>query len=137
MGTQDQRWSNFAPGHPAMVWLALVFVILASGTGSAAAQARGHQPPNLDGYLVVGEEDADGDGDGKNETHITRYRNTAGDRVFSMTTKDRMWAWSLESGPAGGSDPSRNYVICDSDCDGAFDELYGLSDSFHVPDCLK
>jgi hypothetical protein len=47
----------------------------------------------------------------------------AGDSVFSMTTKGGLWAWSLASGPAGGTDPSRNYMIRHSDCDGAFDEL--------------
>jgi hypothetical protein len=28
-------------------------------------------------------------------------------------------------------------VIRDSNCDGSFDEVYGLDDEFHVPDCVK
>jgi hypothetical protein len=28
-------------------------------------------------------------------------------------------------------------VIRDSNCDGTFDERYGLDEQFHVPDCLK
>ena len=89
-------------------------------------------------YKDASEEDGDGDGDGVKETHILRYRNVAGDGVFSMTTKDRLWAWSLESHSSGGeAAPDRSYVIRDSDCDGTFDERYSLEEQFHVPDCLK
>jgi len=107
--------------------------------GQAPATEMGHyQAPDLSTFLLIGEDDGDGDGDGVNETHIRHYKNPAGDKVFSMTTKGRLWAWSLESGSGPGSaDPTRNYVIRDSDCDGTFDEVYGLDDEFHVPDCLR
>ena len=47
-----------------------------------------------------------------------------------------MWAWSLETKGDSINGP-KNYVIRDSDCDGVFDEVYGLDDKFTVPDCLK
>ena len=137
MAPEYRHRNPLAPRRQAAFWPALVLLILAGGAGIAAAQGGAHRVPDLAGFLLYAEEEADGDGDGTKETHIVRYRNSAGDSVFSMTTKGRLWAWSLESGPAGGTDPSRNYVIRDSDCDGAFDELYGLSDQFQVPDCLK
>lgn len=132
-----RHWSPATPRSSAAVWAALAWVILCCTTGPAVARGGVWSPPDLAGFLLYAEEDADGDGDGNKETHIVRYRNSAGDSVFSMTTKGGLWAWSLASGPTGGTDPSRNYVIRDSDCDGAFDELYGLSDQFQVPDCLK
>ena len=61
--------------------------------------------------------------------------NTSGDSIVSFTSNERLWGWSLdtrdsETGP-------ENYVIRDSNCDGIFDEVYGLDDEFHVPACLK
>jgi hypothetical protein len=64
-----------------------------------------------------------------------QYVNTSADSLFSMTTKGHTWAWSLDTHDSD-SGPS-NYVIRDSDCDGSFDEVYGLDEEFHVPDCLK
>jgi hypothetical protein len=93
-------------------------------------------PPGLDGFSLHGEEERDGDGDGTNETHIKRYYNPAGDSIFNMTTKGRLWAWSRSSA-AGVDGPLSSYVIRDSNCDGVFDERYGLDDEFHVPECLK
>ena len=52
-----------------------------------------------------------------------------------MTTRDRLWAWSLNT--RDNDSGVRNYVIRDSNCDGVFDEVYGLDDEYHVPDCLK
>ncbi|MGE5154943.1 MAG: hypothetical protein ACM3ST_13125 [Bdellovibrio bacteriovorus] len=88
-------------------------------------------------FLLISEEDGDGDDDGVKETHILRYRNLDGDSIFSMTTKGRLWAWSLESVGSPALSGSGNYVIRDSDCDGIFDERYGLDEEFRVPDCLK
>jgi hypothetical protein len=65
----------------------LVLLGLSGAPAGTAGHNGGHQPPNIGGYLLVGEEDTDGDGDGKTETHILRYQNAAGDRVFSMITK--------------------------------------------------
>ena len=106
--------------------------------GPAAAMQRGADlpPPNLDDYVVIDDELADGDGDGVKETQIRHYGNLAGDRIFSMTSDGILWAWSLE-GHGGGGDPEHNYVIRDSDCDGAFDERYGLDEEFNVPECAK
>jgi hypothetical protein len=98
-------------------------------------QASQFTPPNLDGFDMDAERDSDGDGDGVNETHIKQYLNSNGDSVVSMTTRGRLWAWSLNS--LDNESPLRNYVIRDSNCDGIFDEIYGLDDEFHVPACLK
>jgi len=94
-------------------------------------------PPTVDGFILQSKSEGDGDGDGINETHIMRYRNLSGDRLFSMTTRGKLWAWSLETHAGGDAGATGNYVIRDSNCDGIFDERYGLDDDFHVPDCLK
>jgi len=116
------------------VLAALTVVVF--GKAIAPESKQIYQPPSLDGFILLQEEDGDGDGDGVKETHIVRYRDMAGNAVFSMTTKGRLWAWSRED-HAGGTDLGRNYVIRDSNCDGKFDERYGLDEGFHVPDCLK
>jgi hypothetical protein len=102
---------------------------------SGIAQATPFTPPALEGFNLHDERDADGDGDGKNETRIGQYLNANGDSLVSFTSNGRVWAWSLDTrdsdiGP-------ENYVIRDSDCDGTFDEVYGLDDEFLVPDCVK
>ncbi len=106
---------------------------LALTTGQAVAEQ--FVPPKLDGFNLHAESDADGDGDGKNETHIKQYFNASGDSIVSMTTKGRLWAWSLDT--RENDSAVRNYVIRDSNCDGVFNEIYGLDDDFHIPDCLK
>jgi len=91
-------------------------------------------------FLLINGEYADGDGDGVKETHIEHYQDVAGDKIFSMTTKGRLWAWSLKMQGSDGAEPGAggwNYVIRDSNCDGVFDERYRLDEEFHVPDCLK
>ncbi|MDX2456512.1 MAG: hypothetical protein QNL87_03305 [Gammaproteobacteria bacterium] len=114
----------------------LAIILLVSMTGMLqVSQAAQFTPPELEGFNLHDERDADGDGDGKNETQIRHYLNANGDSLASFTSNERIWAWSLdtrddESGP-------RNYVIRDSDCDGIFDEVYGLDDEFHVPDCTR
>jgi hypothetical protein len=112
---------------------------LAAAGGSALAMESGeYPPPDIRQFLLIAEQDGDGDGDGVEETHIRRYMSSAGDRVFSMTTGGRLWAWSLDAhGSAGAADPARDYVIRDSDCDGTFDERYRLDEEFEVPACLK
>lgn len=100
-----------------------------------AAHASQFTPPDLTGFNLESEREADGDGDGVNETLIKQYLNDAGDSVVSMSTKGRLWAWSLNTQDNQSS--VRNYVIRDSNCDGIFDEIYGLNDEFHVPACLK
>lgn len=102
---------------------------------TAQMQAGQYQPPSLDGFNLHAERDGDGDGDGVNETHMKQYFNTSGDSIVSMTTKGRVWAWSLDT--RENDSGVRNYVIRDSNCDGVFNEVYGLDDEFHVPDCLK
>jgi hypothetical protein len=118
---------------------AAIATVLASGQ-VLAFETGYFSSPDMSEFLLVSEEDGDGDGDGDgiNETRIRHYRNVAGDKVFSMTTKDRLWAWSVESRASSGEvNLDRNYVIRDSDCDGLFDERYSLDEQFHVPDCLK
>ena len=99
------------------------------------AEAEQFDSPSLDGFNVHSERDGDGDGDGVNETRIKRYMNQNGDSLVSMTTKGRLWAWSLDT--RDDDVGTRNYVIRDSNCDGVYDEVYGLDDDFHVPECLK
>lgn len=117
------------------VLAALPMVIIAILTAPLFALAGNFTPPGMEGFSLHSERDADGDGDGVNETHILQYANTHGDSLFSMTSKGRTWAWSLDTRDSG-SGPD-NYVIRDSDCDGSFDEVYGLDEEFHVPDCVK
>ena len=111
-------------------WVALAALIIPLQPILAAQ----FEPPDMEGFLLHDERYADGDGDNVNETHVQHYLNPNGNSVFSMTTNGRLWAWSLdtrddESGP-------NNYVIRDSNCDGIFDEVYGLADEYHVPDCV-
>lgn len=112
-------------------------LLLAVAVGGLIPPAVAHSfpPPQLDGFSKYSERDADGDGDGVKETRIEKYVNQAGDSIVSMTTKGRLWAWSLDS--VDNESATHNYVIRDSDCDGIFDEVYGLDEEFHVPDCLK
>ena len=92
--------------------------------------------PELNDYALHNESDEDGDGDGVNETHVRRYINSKGDSAFSMTTNDKLWAWSLDTKAGDDADIKNNYVIRDSNCDGIFDERYSLNAEFHVPTCL-
>ena len=115
----------------AVVSLGLAGLLFTAGPVRAAQ----FTPPDLEGFNLHDERDADGDGDGKNETQISQYLNANGDSLASFTSNGRLWAWSLDTrdsdiGP-------KDYVIRDSDCDGTFDEVYGLDDEFHVPDCVK
>ena len=113
-------------------WFGLAIVTVSLFSPLYAGQFT---PPDLAGFTLHDEREADGDGDGVNETHVRQYVSTSGDSLFSLTTGGRLWAWSLdtlddESGP-------KNYVIRDSDCDGVFDEVYSLDAEFHIPDCMK
>jgi hypothetical protein len=114
----------------------LTVILIVSLTGMLrVAQAAQFTPPDLEGFNLHDERDADGDGDGNNDTRLGQYLNLNGDSIVSFTSNKQVWAWSLdtrddEAGP-------RNYVIRDSNCDGIFDEVYGLDDEFHVPDCVK
>jgi hypothetical protein len=92
--------------------------------------------PELTGFTLHNEYDDDGDGDGINETHVRRYINSKGDTAFSMTTGDRLWAWSLDPKDGDDTDIRNNHVVRDSNCDGVFDERYSLDAEFHVPACL-
>jgi hypothetical protein len=115
--------------------LKLVTLVFTLAGMPGITQATAFTPPDLEGFNLHEERDADGDGDGKNETKLGQYLNANGDSLVSFTSNGKVWAWSLDThdsdiGP-------QNYVIRDSDCDGTFDEVYGLDDEFHVPDCLK
>jgi hypothetical protein len=123
--------------HPTLIYSVLAAAFLLASQAPAGASETGYfSPPGLDGFSLHGEEEGDGDGDGTRETHIKRYYNPAGDSIFNMTTKGRLWAWS-QSSAANSSDLMSNYVIRDSNCDGLFDERYGLDEEYHIPDCLK
>jgi len=127
-----------APGHTTQLPGILITALLAiaSISGPAAAVEKGDfKAPSLDGFTMTSEENADGDGDGLKETHVKHYSSEMGDRLFSMSTKGMLWAWSLQS--HAGPKSENNYVIRDGDCDGVFDERYQLDEEFHVPDCLS
>ena len=128
MNTNNERYTV------RFLHLTVTLTVLLTGM-LPVAQAAQFTPPDLEGFNQHDERDADGDGDGKNETQLGQYLNANGDSIVSFTSNGRLWAWSLdtrddESGP-------RNYVIRDSNCDGSFDEVYGLDDEFHVPDCTQ
>ena len=115
----------------------LVLFILALSLQYAFAAMKGEfNAPAIDTFIFHGESDGDGDGDGINETRIRRYLNKNGDSIFSMSSGDRLWAWSLSTQGSEESDLEKNYVIRDSNCDGIFDEKYGLEEEFHVPECI-
>ena len=113
----------------------IIIPVCCLATMSGQAYASQFEPPKLEGFNQHAESDADGDSDGKNETHIKQYFNAKGDSIVSMTTKGRLWAWSLNT--RENDSAVRNYVIRDSNCDGVFNEVYSLDEEFHVPDCLK
>jgi hypothetical protein len=127
--------SYFEPPSPLPGALLLACLAVLAGFAPPVVATQ-FTPPDLAGFELQEQHDADGDGDGKNETHIMHYLNQNGDSVFSMTTKGRIWAWSLDTSDDDTGGPN-NYVIRDSDCDGVFDEAYSLEDEFHVPDCLE
>jgi len=121
------------PFLPALSLLVSALMLLVPQTG--AASTKRFAAPDLEGFKLHDEREADGDGDGVNETQIKQYRSQSGDSIVSMTTRDRLWAWSMDTHDNDSGE--HNYVIRDSNCDGVFDEVYSLDDEFHVPDCLK
>jgi hypothetical protein len=100
---------------------------VATAEPAAAVEKGMFFKPELNDFMLHNEYDDDGDGDGVNETHVRRYINKKGDTAFSMTTSDRLWAWSLDTKGGDDTDIHKNYVIRDSNCDGVFDELYSLN----------
>jgi hypothetical protein len=128
MITNNERYSAPIP--------LLTIILLVSLTAMLrVAQATTFTPPALEGFNQHDERDADGDGDGKNETKLGQFLNANGDSIVSFTSNGQVWAWSLDT--RDSEIGSENYVIRDSDCDGVFDEVYGLDEEFHVPDCVK
>ena len=117
--------------QPATATILASFLVLLS----SQALATNFDPPKLDGFNLHVERDADGDEDGVKETHIKQYFNTSGDSIVSMETKGKIWAWSMNT--RDNETGNNNFVIRDSDCDGLFDEVYGLDDRYDIPDCLK
>lgn len=108
------------------------------GVGAAPAMQQGlFTAPEMDGFVKIQELDGDGNDDGVKETRIQRFRNMHGDRLFTMTTRGRLWAWSVDAVADDDSEINRNYVLRDSDCDGRFDERYRLDEGFNLPACLE
>jgi hypothetical protein len=127
-----------------LVVAAIAVVMLTSPTATRQPESSGpavskgdYAAPSLDRFLLVSSSDEDGNEDGVNETHVRRYRSPEGDRIFSMTSQDRLWAWSLDTHGDDDKDVERNYVIRDSDCDGRFDERYSMDQQFLLPECLE
>jgi hypothetical protein len=115
--------------------------VIAAGllsAGTALAFEKGEfRGPGMEGFVKIQEYYGDGDEDGVNETKIRRFKNLNGDRMFTMTSKNQLWAWSVDAVNDDDSAIERNYVLRDSDCDGRFDERYRLDEGFNLPDCLK
>jgi len=123
------------PPLPASLMIAVFIGLAVMLLKTQSVIAGNFEPPSLEGFNMHAERDGDGDGDGSNETRIRQYLNQKGDSLVSMTSKGRVWAWSLNT--RNNESGVKNYVIRDSDCDGVFDEVYGLNDEFHVPECVK
>ena len=115
----------------------LISVLLLAGAPGMAMETGVFRGPGMEGFVKISEYDGDGDADGTKETRIRRFRNVHGDRMFTMTAKDQLWAWSVDAVDDDDSEINRNYVLRDSDCDGRFDERYRLDEGFNLPDCLK
>jgi hypothetical protein len=115
--------------------LAAGFLLLLLAGPAQAAEEGFFKGPGMEGFVKIEVYEADGDGDGEKETLVRRFRNLDGDSMFTMTTGEKLWAWSLES--LQGEGIENNYVLFDSDCDGRFDRRYGLDEEFSPPDCLK
>ena len=122
------------PQYTLQAVLVITCLVALSGTPQQA-NAGQFEPPSMEGFTLHNERDADGDGDGVNETRIRHYLNKEGDSLVSMSTRDVIWAWSLDT--HDNDSGVKNYVIRDSNCDGIFDEVYSLDDEFHVPGCLQ
>lgn len=129
------RLNNRNPRYALGLRVFLVIALIQVGAVFSSAGAAQFTPPDIEGFDRVAEYDRDGDGDGIRETHITRYRNSDGDSLVSLTTRGRLWAWSLNSNE--NNLPTKNYVIRDGDCDGIYDEVYSLDDEFFLPECLE
>ena len=103
----------------------------------AAAEKGEYPAPALDKFQPAGESEADVNGDGANESLIRRYISEAGIVIFSLSTGEQLWAWSMAATEGDALDPSKSYVIRDSNCDGVFDEKYGPQEDFEIPSCVK
>ena len=117
--------------------LPLMVALFLAGGQAIGAEMGVFKEPGMEGFVKIGENDGDGNADGTKETRIRRFRNINGDRMFTMTAKDQLWAWSVDAVDDDDSQIDRNYVLRDSDCDGRFDERYALDEGFNLPDCLK
>ena len=115
----------------------LIVVLLLSAAPSIAVETGLFTAPEMEGFVKIQELDGDGNDDGVKETRIRRFRNVNGDRMFTMTAKDQLWAWSVDAVDDDDSQINRNYVLRDSDCDGSFDERYRLDEGFNLPACLE
>lgn len=113
----------------------LALVYMAMPQQIQAASPSSFTPPDLEGFNLHQENDADGDGDNIDETHIKQYLNSNGDSLVSMSINGVVWAWSLDT--RDDESGVHNYVIRDSDCDGVFDEVYSLDAEFHIPECMQ
>ena len=134
-----QHTTITSSGSTAETFLATCLpILLLMFAEQTLAVEKGHfRGPGMEGFVKIQEYDDDGDGDGENETRVRRFQNLAGDKMFTMTTNDQLWVWSLDSAGDDDSQVEKNNVLRDSDCDGRFDERYKLDEDFHVPDCLK
>ena len=123
--------------HHRLLRCACPFLLVSMAGPAPAVETGSFRAPGMEGFVKISEHEGDGNADGTNETTIRRFRNVNGDRMFTMTAKDQLWAWSVDAVGDDDSEINRNYVLRDSDCDGRFDERYRLDEGFNLPDCLK
>ena len=112
---------------------AVGLAVLTAGTSGQATFTA----PGLQAYRLQKAYQQDADGDGVEETHVHRYRSRVGDQVLSLSARGQVWAWTLDTANDDDADIMANHVIRDSDCDGNFDQRYGLHEPYRLPVCLQ
>lgn len=70
-------------------WLILACCMTGPALAVDTGQFRG---PGREGFVKIQEYDADGDQDGAKEIRVRRFRNLDGDRMFTMTPGEQLWA---------------------------------------------
>lgn len=97
-----------------------------------------YEPPDLAGYVLYKSRliDADEPPDGIKESLLEKFRTSDGKKVFRISTRGYVWAWSKKNAQDTNSS-KENYVIVDSDGDGIFDVRYSLKEIFGRPSYLK
>jgi hypothetical protein len=123
-------------------WLALA---LAGAIGfSAAAEAQEKfVPPDMAGFRPhkEGVFDFDAGRDGEIDTFGRDYRNPFGDRIIQFSAlSDRGGMWGIFVDQSDTKDGTTmldgDYLLIDTNCDGAFDQKVALETELVLPECF-